>query len=207
LNGSLQYRGHRLDGPLPEFHTAVDQLAADTISQAAYERMQLRAEQHQAYAEARRGREAGPLRLLVCGSREWTDRELLAATVDQAIAEHGQGRPGVVLIEGDARGADRLAGRLARARGWQLEVYPADWQRHGRSAGMRRNARMLREGRPELVLAFTDDLAASRGTADMVRRARAARLPVMVTGHPSAADREGVRRQASADAAGQLPFL
>jgi hypothetical protein len=181
----MHYRGLRLDGPLPEFHAAVDALQADTISQAAYERMRLRAEQRQAQVRARQARQAGPLRLLVCGSREWTDRELLAATVERVIAEHGRGRSGVVLIEGDARGADRLAGRLARTRGWQLEVYPADWQRQGRAAGMRRNHRMLREGRPELVVAFTDDLAASRGTADMVRRARAARLPVLVISHPS----------------------
>jgi hypothetical protein len=207
LNGRvMHYRGLRLDGPVEEFHAAVDALAADTISQAAYERMQLRAEQRQAQAQARQARQAGPLRLLVCGSREWTDRELLAATVDQAVAEHGAGRPGVVLIEGDARGADRLAGQLARARGWQLEVYPADWQHHGRSAGIRRNARMLREGRPERVLAFTDDLGSSRGTADMVRRACAARLPVLVIGHQLEPGEE-VRPRATRDAAGQLPLL
>src|SRR4029453_2889936 len=94
LNGHvMHYRGLRLDGPVEEFHAAVDALAADTISQAAYERMRLRAEQRRAEAEARQARQAGPLRLLVCGSREWTDRELLAATVDQAIARHGRERP------------------------------------------------------------------------------------------------------------------
>jgi len=203
----MHYRGLRLDGPIEEFHAAVDALQADTISQAAYERMRLRAEQRQAEREARRLRQAGPLRLLVCGSRDWTDRDLLGVTVEQVVGEHGQGRPGVVLIEGDARGADRLAGQLARARGWQLEVYPADWQRQGRAAGMRRNHRMLRDGRPELVLAFTDDLRSSRGTADMVRRARAARLPVLVISHPSTQPGEEVRRQAPRDAAGQLPLL
>ena len=205
----MQYRGLRLDGPLEEFHAAVDALQADTISQAAYERLRLRAEQRQAQAQARQARQArlaGPLRLLVCGSREWTDRELLAAAIDQAVAEHGAGRPGVVLIEGDARGADRLAGQLARARGWQLEVYPADWQRQGRAAGMRRNHQMLHDGRPEHVLAFTDDLDASRGTADMVRRARAARLPVLIVGHQLEPGEE-VRPQATRDAAGQLPLL
>jgi len=203
----VHYRGHRLDGPLDEFHAAVDALQADTISQAAWQRMQARAAQRRSEAEARRLKRAGPLRLLVCGSREWTDRDLLAVTVDQAVTEHGRGRPGVVLIHGGARGADRLAGQLARARGWELEVYPAEWDRDGRSAGVRRNHRMLQTGRPELVLAFTDDLAASRGTADMVCRARRAGLPVLVVGHPVPESGEGVRRQASPDAAQQLPFL
>jgi len=118
------------------------------------------------------------MRLLVCGSRTWTDRPRLREVLDQVVTEHSDGQV-VTVIEGDARGADRLAGQLARERGWRLERYPADWSGEGRAAGFRRNARMLREGHPDLVVAFTvGPLAASRGTADMVRRARAAGVPV-----------------------------
>ena len=119
------------------------------------------------------------MRLLVCGSRTWTDRARLRQVLDQVVSDHSDGQ--VVLIEGDARGADRLAGQLARERGWRLERYPADWTRQGRAAGFRRNARMLRQGHPDLVVAFTvGPLHESRGTADMVRRARAAGVPVQV---------------------------
>jgi hypothetical protein len=173
----------------------VDALQRDTIPEGAYRAMQQR----------RQAERPGPLRLLVCGSRTWTDAALLAEAVEQTVAEHGQGRAGVVLIEGDARGADRLAGALAKAHGWALEVYPADWQRHGRAAGMLRNARMLRQGRPERVLAFTDDLTASRGTADMVRRAHAAGIPVLVVSHPPVSAEGGDAPDASS-AARQLPF-
>jgi hypothetical protein len=193
----VQYRGARVDRPVAEFHRAVDLLAADTVPEAYYRRIQQsrRAEQ----------RQAGPLRLLVCGSRHWTDRALLVEVIDQVVAEHGRGRPGVVVIEGAARGADRLAGELARTRGWQFEEYPADWQREGRAAGPRRNARMLREGRPERVLAFTDNLPASRGTAHMVRRACAAGLPVQVISHPSG--EEVTPSAPSVLSVEQLPFL
>jgi hypothetical protein len=120
------------------------------------------------------------MRLLVCGSRTWTDRARLWQVLDRLVTEHSDGQV-VTVIEGDARGADRLAGQLARERGWRLERYPADWTRHGRAAGFRRNTRMLQQGRPDLVVAFTvGPLAASRGTADMVRRARAAGVPVQV---------------------------
>jgi hypothetical protein len=119
------------------------------------------------------------MRLLVCGSRTWTDQARLWQVLDQVVTEHSDGQ--VVLIEGDARGADRLAGQLARQRGWRLERYPADWTHEGRAAGFRRNARMLRQGRPDLVVAFTvGPLAESRGTADMVRRAQEAGVPVQV---------------------------
>jgi YspA, cpYpsA-related SLOG family len=192
----VRYRRWRLDGSVDELHTAVDALQWDTVPEAVYQAIQRR------HAEQR----PGPLRLLVCGSRTWTDAALVAEAVEQTVAEHGQGRAGVVLIEGDARGADRLAGTLAKARGWELEVYPADWQRHGRSAGMRRNARMLREGRPERVIAFTDDLTCSRGTADMVRRARGAGIPVLVVSHPPMT-REGGEAPGAHNAARQLPFV
>ncbi len=119
------------------------------------------------------------MRLLVCGSRTWTDRARLWQVLEQLVSEHSDGE--VTVVEGDACGADRLAGQLARERGWRLERYPADWTRQGRAAGFRRNARMLREGRPDLVVAFTvGPLQHSRGTADMVRRARAAGVPVQV---------------------------
>jgi hypothetical protein len=117
------------------------------------------------------------MRLLVCGSRTWTDyrrlRRVIEATIAQRQAEH------VTIIEGGARGADRMAGHLAYLHGWGLEVYPARWEQQGRAAGVHRNARMLQRGRPDLVVAFTvGPLAQSRGTADMVRRARAAGVPV-----------------------------
>jgi hypothetical protein len=125
------------------------------------------------------------MRLLVCGSRTWTDQARLWQVLDQVVTEHGDGQ--VVLIEGDARGADRLAGQLARERGWRLERYPADWTRQGKAAGFRRNTRMLQQGRPDLVVAFTvGPLAESRGTADMVRRAQEAGVPVhlVTSDHP-----------------------
>ena len=51
-----------------------------------------------------------------------------------------------------------------------IELFPADWKVRGRAAGHIRNQQMLDEGRPHLVVAFPG----GRGTADMVRRARAA---------------------------------
>jgi hypothetical protein len=75
------------------------------------------------------------MRLLVCGSRTWTDRTRLRQVIDRLVSHHGDGQ--VTVIEGDARGADRLAGQLARERGWRLERYPEDWAREGRAAGFR----------------------------------------------------------------------
>jgi predicted Rossmann-fold nucleotide-binding protein len=106
------------------------------------------------------------MRVLVCGGRTYSDRDALA----RVLAELRHTRGITLLIAGGARGADTLAEEWAKSQGIACEVYQADWNGLGRTAGPIRNQRMLDGGRPELVVAFPG----GRGTADMVRRARAA---------------------------------
>lgn len=110
-------------------------------------------------------------RVLVCGGRDCEKQKEVFAVLDRYHAE----RPFSVVIHGAARGADTLAGQWAAARGVPVEEYPADWQRLGNGAGPARNARMLRDGRPEVVVAFPG----RRGTHDMTERATRARVPVV----------------------------
>ncbi|OFW63656.1 MAG: hypothetical protein A2Y74_04465 [Actinobacteria bacterium RBG_13_63_9] len=112
------------------------------------------------------------VRALVTGSREWTDRALIHQVLSRLPA-------GSVVIHGGARGVDRLAGSVARELVFAEVEFRADW-RLGKKAGYLRNQRMLTLGEPDVVLAFHSDLASSKGTADMVRRARKAGVPVEV---------------------------
>jgi hypothetical protein len=116
------------------------------------------------------------MRLLVCGSRDWTDREFLNRHLDWVFDR----TPVSVVIEGEARGADLMAADWAVSHGIPVERYPADWEHYGKAAGPVRNQLMLDVGKPEYVVAFTPDLGSSKGTADMVRRARKAGLPVLI---------------------------
>lgn len=122
------------------------------------------------------------MRLLVCGGRTFADADGLASVLD----EWHRRRPLTVLIHGAARGADSLAGQWARSRGIAVEPYPVTssewsaWKAVGRprpSPGTVRNARMLAEGHPDAVLAFPGGV----GTADMVRRSKAAGVPTATT--------------------------
>jgi hypothetical protein len=114
------------------------------------------------------------MRVLICGDRNWDDG-LPIAWIVRALA-HGPDES--TVIEGEARGADSLAGRSAERQGVPVEKYPADWDAHGKAAGPIRNQQMLDDGRPDIVVAFHDDLDNSRGTGDMVRRATKAGIPV-----------------------------
>lgn len=115
-------------------------------------------------------------RVLVCGDREWTDRDALYAVLDEVRRLVGID----CVIEGEARGADRMGRDWADEQFIPVLPFPADWQRLGKAAGPIRNARMLLEGRPTLVLAFHADLASSKGTRDMVDRALRVGVPVRV---------------------------
>jgi hypothetical protein len=111
------------------------------------------------------------MRVVVCGGREFADRQFLFGTLDRLRDERGI----TLVIAGGARGADTFAAEWAAARSIECRVYEADWAALGRSAGPIRNQRMLDEGKPELVVAFPG----GRGTADMIRRVRAAGVEVI----------------------------
>ena len=109
------------------------------------------------------------MRVLVCGGRDFDDQDTVWAALD-CHAQPGRD----VVIQGGASGADRLARTWCLDTATPCENYPADWKAHGRAAGPIRNQQMIDEGRPTKVIAFPG----GRGTSDMVRRARAAGIPV-----------------------------
>lgn len=57
--------------------------------------------------------------------------------------------------------------------------FPANWDKYGKKAGPIRNAQMLEEGRPNLVLAFHDNLQFSHGTKDMCEIAVKAKIKTL----------------------------
>lgn len=110
------------------------------------------------------------MRILITGGRDFDDREMLFLALDRLHSELGF----TLLIHGDAKGADRLAGEWATERTIEVLACPADWKRHGRAAGPIRNRQML-EHMPDLLVAFPG----GRGTADMVSVATKAGLRVV----------------------------
>lgn len=128
------------------------------------------------------------MRVLICGGRNFKDASAIAAPLDELLKEHRW----LTIIEGGALGADRFAQQWAIKNKTDLYTFHARWgaitrdgavvKRHATgdgkeydaAAGGARNQRMIDAGRPDLVLAF----AGGKGTADMVRRARAAGITV-----------------------------
>lgn len=108
------------------------------------------------------------MRVLVCGGRDYDDRAHLYRVLDAL-----EPRPSLI-INGAANGADWLSTEWATERGVPVEEYRAKWLQYGKRAGPRRNAEMLRYGKPDVVMAFRG----GGGTANMKMQARKARVEV-----------------------------
>lgn len=129
------------------------------------------------------------VRILICGDRWWgrvhpnapAAAAILARKQWIILHDYVHNLPnGTIVIQGGAPGADLSAGSVAAGRHLPVEEYPADWRRYGRAAGPIRNQQMLNEGKPHKVVAFHDHIEQSKGTADMLRRARDAGIPTEV---------------------------
>lgn len=113
-------------------------------------------------------------RILVCGGREYNDRERVRRVLDAVLEGIRSAGKDVVIIHGNARGADLLADQYAREKSLGVIPFPADWDTYGNRAGYIRNKQMLDEGKPDAVIAFPG----GNGTRMMVGLAKRYGIPV-----------------------------
>ncbi|QIO34333.1 DUF2493 domain-containing protein [Bradyrhizobium sp. 1(2017)] len=104
------------------------------------------------------------MKVLVCGGRKFTNYDAAEKYLDMLNSIYRF----ALVIHGNQQGADACADRWARSRHIDVQAFPAAWVEHGNSAGPIRNGRMLREGKPDLVVAFPGN----RGTRDMLKQSR-----------------------------------
>jgi hypothetical protein len=110
------------------------------------------------------------MKLIIAGSRTFTDYQLLCQTLAPECPRITQ------VITGGARGTDQLGYRWAWKHAIRHQLFRADWERFGKSAGVRRNHQMAQAG--DMLLAFWD--GQSPGTAHMVQCMRQLGKPVVV---------------------------
>ncbi len=98
---------------------------------------------------------------LVVGSRTFNDYSLLRTKLDDILRNHKD----IVIVSGGAEGADSLAERYAKEKGYELKVFPANWNIYGRRAGYIRNVQMqayISKAGQKGIVAFWD--GESKGT-------------------------------------------
>lgn len=116
------------------------------------------------------------MRIVVCGSRKWTDRDLLFQKLDE-VTNTVTDSPHFTIVHGGAIGADRMADEWARSRQMPTEEYLPEWTIYGRSAAFVRNIAML-DSKPDVVVAFHRNN--SPGTKHMINNAIKRKLNLVV---------------------------
>lgn len=109
-------------------------------------------------------------RVIIAGSRTITDYGILLDAVGKSMFEITE------VLSGGARGVDTLAIRYAKERDIPYKIYKADWNKYGKSAGPIRNEEMINNA--DALIAIWD--GKSRGTADIIRRAKRRGIKVFV---------------------------
>jgi hypothetical protein len=93
-----------------------------------------------------------PYRILVTGSRDWTDQDRVWLELGNAVSTLDIDREIVIVHGGCWAGADKMADEWARKYGATPEVHHPDWK-IGRAAGPLRNRHMVTLG-ADVCLAF-----------------------------------------------------
>lgn len=111
------------------------------------------------------------LRVVVTGGRDYSDKSAVLLVLgalglderDEYNMPHH-----IEIAHGGAPGADTLADDWAIVNWVPVKVYPADWDKHGKRAGILRNIEMLEDFKPHMVVAFPG----GRGTENCRKEAR-----------------------------------
>jgi alpha/beta superfamily hydrolase len=117
------------------------------------------------------------MKLIIAGSRDFSDYNLLKRSVDELIQGLALNADDPVeIINGGARGADSLGRWYATVNKLKVTTIRADWEKYGRAAGPKRNGQMAEIA--DALIAFWD--GKSSGTADMIRQARQKGLSIHI---------------------------
>jgi hypothetical protein len=114
-------------------------------------------------------------KLIVAGGRDFTDYPLMERELLYLYVVEYDSNISTIII-GGAKGADFLAEKIANVHELPVKVFPADWERHKKQAGILRNEEMAKEG--DILLAFWDQK--SPGTKHMIETMKKLNKPVHI---------------------------
>jgi predicted Rossmann-fold nucleotide-binding protein len=117
-------------------------------------------------------------KVVIAGSRGFSNYKLLKETCDDFLRNIKK-EYNIVIISGGARGADKAGEKYASDEDLDLEIYPADWKKYGKSAGFMRNEQMADIA--DAVIAFWN--GESHGTKHMIDIAEEKGLNVKVVNY------------------------
>ena len=116
------------------------------------------------------------MKLIIAGSRGFSDYELVCRNIDEFLEEHKLSYKDIEIISGGADGADKLGERYAREHEIKITRFIPDWNMYGKGAGPIRNAAIAEYAKSDGFLFLFWD-GKSRGSQSMLYEASTRNIP------------------------------
>jgi hypothetical protein len=114
-------------------------------------------------------------KIIIAGSRDITDWEMVIKAVNLSGFFEDDDEE-IEIVSGGAKGVDKIGEYISHCSGYGLKIFPADWDTHGKKAGILRNIQMG-DYADKLVAIRKDN---SRGTTHMIEYMRKLGKPSFV---------------------------
>ena len=122
------------------------------------------------------------LRVIIAGKRDFNDFNRLCKYCDNILKVYKESFDQITIVSGNALGTDRMGEEYAKLRGYNLMVFPAEWFKYGRRAGIIRNAQMAEYATSNeaegILIAFWN--GQSKGTGNMIEQAQNKHMDVFI---------------------------
>ncbi len=114
-------------------------------------------------------------RVIVAGCRNYNNYEEAKEFIEICISKIRKEFT-LIFVSGCCSGADMMGELFAKENGFEIERFPAEWEKYGKSAGPKRNKQMSEIG--DYFICFWD--GNSKGTKSMIELAKSQNKPIKI---------------------------
>lgn len=114
-------------------------------------------------------------RIAVGGCRSYHDYDTFLKYIDLCLSKIAKNNK-IIILSGHCSGVDSMAEQYAAEKGYELEIFPAQWNKYGKFAGPKRNNEMVKKS--DYVIAFWDNK--SKGTKNLIENAKQLNKPLRI---------------------------
>ena len=121
-------------------------------------------------------------RLIITGTWTFNDESLFYTKINSMLSDYPKNKYKIIIVSDCVEGPESMAIKYAKDHDYEIKKFPAEWDKLGKSAGVRRNLQMVQYAsdihHQGLLVAFWD--GDSPGTKDIIEIAKRYNLPVQI---------------------------
>ena len=121
-------------------------------------------------------------RLIITGTWTFNDEALFYTTINSVLSNYPKDKYKIIIVSDCVEGPGSMAIKYAKDHDYEIKKFPAEWDKLGKSAGIRRNLQMAQYAsdihHTGLLVVFWDEN--SPGTKNMIEVAQRYGIPTNI---------------------------